>query len=30
MAFGPNRGAEVYDEAEHLFSQQDSGGRAIF
>lgn len=21
MAFGPNRGAEVYDKAEHLFSQ---------
>lgn len=30
MAFGSNRGAEVDDEAEHLFSQQDTGGGAIF
>lgn len=29
MAFGPNRRAEVNDEAQHLFPQQDSGGRPV-
>lgn len=29
MAFGPYGGAEVDDEAENLFPQQDSGGRTV-
>lgn len=29
VAFGPHGGAQVDDEAENLFPQQDSGGRAV-
>lgn len=29
VAFGPHGGAQVDDEAENLFPQQDSGGRTV-